>query len=126
MPKVTAEGGRLCARALLPSSTRLTPTHTHQSKPSLPLRTLDDTTPTPTSNTLLNYAFASISLVTATFVATRKLQSIIHRSDNASSHTPARTPNATGALPRQQRRPPSGAKIAIHHHRPFLRRIARL
>ena len=34
--------------------------------------------------------------------------------------------HATCALPRQQHRPPWGAKLAIHHHPPFLRRIARL
>jgi hypothetical protein len=126
LPKVEAEGGRLCARALLPS-TRLTPTPTlTKSKPSLPLRTLDDTTPTPSPNTLLDYAFAFISLDTATSVATQKTV-IDHTSirQRVFPYSGAHS-YATCALPRQQRRPPSGAKIAIHHHCPFLRRIARL
>lgn len=57
---------RLCLRPLLPPSTRLHP----PTKPNLPLRTLDDTTPTltPAPYTLRNTAFACISLKTTTLL----------------------------------------------------------
>ena len=66
LPKVTAPGGRLCARALLPS-TRLTPTPTRASPAShFVLLTTPPRHPPP--YTLLDYAFALIPLVTATLL----------------------------------------------------------
>jgi hypothetical protein len=101
-------------------------THTHQSKPSLPLRTLDDTTPTPTSKhpTRLRLCF---NFSCYRHICCNQKIVIDHTSirQRVFPHSGAHS-YATCALPRQQRRPPSGAKIAIHHHRPFLRRIARL
>lgn len=102
--------------------------HHPPSKPSLPLRTLDDTTPTPTPTpfTLRNTASAFISLVTTTLLPPKNCnRSHIDPTTRLLILRRAHT-HATCALPRQQHRPPWGAKLAIHHHPPFLRWIARL
>lgn len=113
--------GRCCLR-------RASPPTKQASKPSLPLRTLDDTTPTPTPTpfTLRNTASAFISLVTTTLLPPKNCnRSHIDPTTRLLILRRAHT-HATCALPRQQHRPPWGAKLAIHHHPPFLRRIARL
>lgn len=100
---------RLCARSLLPPSTRLSHPPT---KPSLPLRTLDDTTPTltPTPYTLRNTAFACVSLV-----ITKLLQP---ENCNRSSIDPT-TRLHIRALPRDLRvttstKPPTTGRKACH------------